>query len=192
MNRSIEPREPAVDLWQLIRLFYPDGSPPPLGDFCQATTLPLPQPFDRLLNHHAHMTVAVESHFDSPVDVKVLRTTKDDKWYAREILLESKLNQQIVQYGIVRIQFSLLASNVWQEIECGQKPLGRVLIEHEVMRQVELVDLWKVTIGERLSSVFSSPTHRIQVGATTYGRTARIFCDSEPAIELLEIVTPAS
>jgi hypothetical protein len=60
-----------------------------------------------------------------------------------------------------------------------------VLIQHNVFRQVELIALWKVTAGAELARLLE-----IAPGTTTYGRTARIFCDGEPAIELLEIVAP--
>lgn len=185
MLQSIETPEPAVDLEQLLNLFYESGQESNLGLFSSVEGEQVPQPYRKLLDHHSHMTVAVESHFGSPVDVRVVRTTKDDTWYAREILLATQSDGTIVQYGIVRLRFALLAEAVWHEIESGAKPLGRVLIEHEVMRQVELVGLWKVQCGALLASHFAVPKSEL-----TYGRTARIFCDSEPAIELLEIVRP--
>jgi hypothetical protein len=54
-----------------------------------------------------------------------------------------------------------------------------------VLSQVHLTRLYKVTPGEDLRSLFN-----LQPGETTYGRTAVIHCDGEPAVELLEIVTP--
>jgi chorismate-pyruvate lyase len=75
---------------------------------------------------------------------------------------------------------------VWQRIESQEVPLGRVLIEHDVLREVQLCELWQIHAGPSLASLL-----RIKTGDTVYGRTALIFCDGEPAIELLEIVTPA-
>jgi chorismate-pyruvate lyase len=185
MRHSIENPEPAVDLDQLLNLFYAPGEETHLGLFSSVEGEQVPPPYRKLLDHHSHMTVAVESHFNSPVDVRVIKTVKDDTWYAREILLATQSDGTVVQYGIVRLRYAFLAQAVWQEIESGAKPLGRVLIEHEVMRQVELVGLWQVQCGPSLANHFSVPKGKI-----TYGRTARIFCDSEPAIELLEIVRP--
>ena len=71
---------------------------------------------------------------------------------------------------------------------CGhyrQIPLGRVLINHGVLRRVELSQLWKVVPGVDLCSLF-----KLDQAVDTYGRTAIIYCDGEPAIELLEIVAP--
>lgn len=105
--------------------------------------------------------------------------------YSREIVLVAQKSRKVVQYGIVRLRCDLLQPAVWQEIRAGQTPLGRVLIHHNVFRQVELIALWKVTAGPALAKQLGMPQ-----GAITYGRTARIFCDGEPAIELLEIVAP--
>lgn len=105
--------------------------------------------------------------------------------YSREIVLVAQKSRKVVQYGIVRLRCDLLQPAVWQEIRAGQTPLGRVLIQHNVFRQVELIALWKVTAGPALAKQLG-----IAPGAITYGRTARIFCDGEPAIELLEIVAP--
>jgi len=41
---------------------------------------------------------------------------------------------------------------------------------------------------KRLLTPFELPQHA--PGQTTYGRTALIYCNGEPAVELLEIVTP--
>lgn len=185
MNRSIDAGEPAVDLSQMLSLFYGDHEVDTVGAFSSVIGDEVPEPHRSLLDHHSHMTVAVESHFGSKVDVKVVRSTKDDTWYAREILLESQRTGEIVQYGIVRLRYGLLSPAVWAEIEGGDKPLGRVLIEHDVLRQVELVGLWRVACGHTLAEYFS-----VAEKTVTYGRTARIFCDEEPAIELLEIVRP--
>lgn len=186
---NIDPDPQAVDLSELVGIFYPDGQP--LADFEPIEdATKIPQPFRGLLDHHAHMTVTVESFHGSSVDVSVLRTKygKDaltgTPWYAREILLKRQSDQAIVQYGIVKLNFELLAPEVWAEIESEEIPLGRVLINHDVLREVELCRLWKVVADEPLAHCMA-----IKVGDLTYGRTARIFCDYLPAIELLEIVT---
>ena len=106
-------------------------------------------------------------------------------WYAREITLHRQSDQAPVQYGIVRLNIPSLASDVWQEIRSRKIPLGRVLISHNVLREVELCGLWEVVAGPELARLLG-----MEVGQVTYGRTARIFCDYLPAIELLEIVSP--
>jgi chorismate-pyruvate lyase len=91
----------------------------------------------------------------------------------------------VVQYGIVRLFPRFLPEQPLQEILARQKPLGRVLIEHDVLRHIELFDLLQIRCGKVLADFFSVPK-----GTKTYGRTAILHCNNEPAIELLEIVRP--
>ena len=75
MNLSLDSPEPAVDLFQLLKLFYDPGTEQELGTFAEADGEQMPEPFRQLLDHHSHMTVAVESHCGSPVDVRVVRSS---------------------------------------------------------------------------------------------------------------------
>ncbi|MEM6779007.1 MAG: hypothetical protein AAF670_15225 [Planctomycetota bacterium] len=173
-----------VQLDSLIDEFY--GTIDELGSF--RTVASCPKPFDQLLDHEAHMTVTVEAfHGDLVnVDVHQTRSIGDELLpasYTREITLATRGNGTLVQYGIVRLDPSALAIDVWKEIHSQAIPLGRVLINHQVLRDVHLCQLWEVVAGPALASRLKIP-----VGETTYGRTARISCDSRPAIELLEIV----
>ena len=85
------------------------------------------------------------------------------------------------------MNLSYLTEEIRREIQKGHTPLGRILIEHDVMREVEVLSLWRVAAGPQLCELF-----RVTAGSVTYGRTAIIHCNGEPAIELLEIVTPVS
>ena len=176
---------PRAFLDGLIGLFYPDAHR--LGEFQYVPANGLPAPYDTLLSHHHHMTVTVEAHHGVPVDLVVLEEFIDRSTYARKILLVRRSDQVVVQYGIVRINIDYLDLAVCQEIHRREAPLGRILIEHNVLRDVECLALWQVKVGDDLASHFCLP-----VGARTYGRTALIHCNQEPAIELLEIVAPST
>ena len=171
------------DLHELVRLFYAHSEE--LGRFQRVQSGQLPAPYGSLLDHEHHMTVTVESHHHSAVDVRVLEYKSDRDTYMRKILLNRQSDGQIVQFGIVRLHMGYLSEPVRVEIESRKTPLGRVLINHDVMRRVELGQLWQVTPGVDLRKHF-----RLEAPTLTYGRTAIIHCDDEPAVELLEIVTP--
>ena len=172
-----------VHLEELLDEFYCDpASHGQLGTFAKASDIP--EPFNRLLNHNKHMTVTVEAFHGESVSVNVHRHHVRENWYSREITLVTDETKRIVQYGIVRLNISALAPPVWHQIESQDMPLGRVLIEHNVLREVQLCQLWCVQAGPCLAEKM----HRV-IGQTFYGRTALIYCDGEPAIELLEIVT---
>ncbi|MGD9645152.1 MAG: hypothetical protein AB7U73_05525 [Pirellulales bacterium] len=173
----------SVDLETLVRLFYPDGDE--LGRFFEKSAEALPEAYQRLLAHSGHMTETVEAHHADRVDVEVLAKRVTPTHYARKILLRRQRDRRVVQFGIMRVAFAYLPDAARAEIEAETTPLGRVLIEHNVLRWVELVALWRVEPGVDLRRLFN-----LSPGVETYGRTALIYCNHEPAVELLEIVTP--
>jgi chorismate-pyruvate lyase len=175
-------RSPVLEA--LVDLFYDDTTP--LGEFEEVAQGALPAPYGDLLDHHAHMTVTVERFHGCPVDVHVLDVHTTKTHYCRRIKLTRQSDGVVVLFGLVRLCLDFLEPPVRAEIESRTTPLGRVLIKHNVLREVQLISLWKVAAGEDLAQLFAC-----EVGAVTYGRTALIYCNGVPAVELLEIVAPA-
>lgn len=174
---------PIPDLDELVRLFY--DAPADLGQFAPVAAEDMPQPYRGLLAHDQHMTVAVERFHDCLVDVQVIEVRSSPPHYARKILLTRQSDAAVVQFGIMRIDLDQVDAATRAEILARRKPLGRILIEHNVLREVELADLWRVAPGPDLRRHFS-----LASPAVTYGRTALIHCNDSPAVELLEIVAP--
>ena len=174
---------PCITASELISIYYQE--PSFLGRFERVESDFVPSVYRKLLEHSNHMTVTVESHHSDSVDVDVLRSDVVDDHYRREILLKTHTLHRVVQYGIVRLFTKYLADKPRQEILSQRKPLGRVLIENNVLREIELFDLLRVQCGPVLAKFFG-----VAAGTVTYGRTALIYCDHEPAIELLEVVRP--
>jgi chorismate-pyruvate lyase len=170
------------DLQSLLSLFpsaaYFQGWKLVLGD-------QVPEPYRHLLVHEHHMTVTVEAHHGSLVDVRILDLKQDETSYARKILLALRSSSKIVQFGIMRIRLEFCSLPVRDAILAGQTPLGRILINHGVLRRIEPTAFLRITPGQDLMTWFglAEPT-------PTYGRLAYIHCDGKPAIELLEIVAP--
>ena len=178
-----QPSRLTPDLAALVDLFY--HAPAALAQFDEVTAEAMSNEHRTLLAHNNHMTVTVEAFHDSLVDVVVCRENISENHYAREILLNRQSDGGVVQYGIMRVDFARLDEPVCEEIRSRHLPLGRILITHNVLRQVQLQSLWKVTPAEPLAQRLG-----MSAPAITYGRTALIYCDGEPTIELLEIVTP--
>lgn len=176
------PRPVVPDLPSLTRLFYP--SIEALGEFTEEAIDDLPLGYRRLLAHNEHMTVTVEQFHGCPVDVRVLDRRTTPTHYARKILLTRRSDGGVVQYGIMRVHFAYLSDAVRSEIESEATPLGRILIEHDIHRRVQLFSLRRVRMGDELRNLFGTELNE------THGRTALIECNSAPAIELLEIVAP--
>ena len=90
----------------------------------------------------------------------------------------------VVLFGIVRITRGLLPAEVRKEIESESMPLGTILINRNIYRNVRLLSFWEVNLGEELRGIFE-----LESPGPLFGRTALIYCDGVPVIELLEIVT---
>ena len=148
------PAERLPELETLVGLFYEE--PARLGRFAEVRAEALPEAPQRLLAHDHHMTVTVESFHDSPVTVEVLDARSTGNSYWRKILLRRADNGQVVQFGIVRLDFQYVSAEVRAEIEQQGTPLGRVLINHNVMRKVELHSLWQIEPGVELRELFSA------------------------------------
>jgi chorismate-pyruvate lyase len=171
------------ELDTLVGLFYP--APDELAQFEEVSRGETPPVYRALLHHEHHMTVTVENFHGCPVDVRVLEVCRTGKHYARKILLTRQRDGGVVQFGIMRLNLHYVSNAIRQDIESEQIPLGRVLIAHNVLRVIHLDQLWQVKPGEDLCRLFNIGSDDI-----TYGRTAVIDCNGEPAVELLEIVTP--
>ncbi len=185
MNAPEDPKGAGVcvNAASMVSLFYSDRSE--LGAFQSVSEEQVPAPYRDLLAHTNHMTVTVEAFHGDKVDVQVLRSRTVGNHYLREILLLTQQARSVVQYGIVRLDTRFLPDAPRDEILEQKKPLGRVLIEHDVLRKIELFDLLKIECGPVLADFFGVP-----MGTEIYGRTAILHCNNEPAIELLEILRP--
>jgi len=190
MTRASESRDPVTRAAALVRLFCG------LGDFGALHSVgaeQVPEPARTLLDHRSHMTVAMERFHGCDVRLRVVAEAVDSQergsnrgWYAREILLE-KPSGDVVQHGIVRIDLTHLDAPTAGAIREGRRPLGRILIEAGMLRDVHAVRLLEVAVGPHLRELLRLPDTVVQL----YGRVADIELDGRPAVELLEIVVPA-
>lgn len=120
-------------------------------------------------------------------------------------MLRTQRTGRVVQFGIVRINRSQLPANVMQLIEDQVAPLGRILIDHQIMRNVKRLSLWQIEAGREMQLAFESSDQETLIRQlaesdqessdsagvsqlTCYGRTAFLYLDSLPVVELLEIV----
>jgi chorismate-pyruvate lyase len=173
---------PTPDLPTLYRLFRADA-PPPDHDLLPPDHVP--EPYHTLLVHPHHMTVTVEEYYGSRVNVRVMQRRRAGNTYARKILLELQSDGRVVQFGVVRIRLDFCSEPVRAAILEEKTPLGRILIEHDVLRRIEPTAYFRVTPGPLLTAWFQLPKPE-----ETYGRLGIIHCDGQPAIEVLEILAP--
>jgi chorismate-pyruvate lyase len=175
---SVVPR-----LETLFALFPPAEDMPP--SYEQVPGSAMPQPYRDLLVHDQHMTVTVEEFHGGPVDVRILDRRHDGATYARKILLVLQSSGRVVQFGIVHMDLNQCSNPVRRAIVAGDTPLGRVLINHNVLRTIEPTSYLKINPGPQQLAWFGMKT-----ATPLFGRLALIHCDGRPAVELLEVVAP--
>lgn len=174
--------KPAPD-FQSLYGELPDKNGSPTAD--ELAPEEIPEPYRTLLVHNHHMTVTVEDFYRDRVDVAILESQLLGHEYRRKILLALTGNSRVVQFGLVCIDLSLLSSVVREQIIAGKTPLGRILIENDVLREVRPISYWKVQPNDALRDWFQM-THDEDL----YGRIGLITTDGQPAIEVLEILAP--
>ena len=140
----------------------------------------------RLLTHHQHMTIVLAEHYGLPMDIRVLKKSRQGDRYTRKILLLPHGSQRVVEAGIVRLNFACTSAAVRNEILAGRRPLGEILTAHNVLRRIEPLWFVRFAPGDALGEFFG-----LEFPRSIYGRLAMIYCNGEPAIELLETLVDA-
>jgi hypothetical protein len=166
-------------------LFAPFPGPDSRLDYEIVPGHDIPEPYRGLLVHEHHMTVTVEAFHGGPVDVRVLAFRQEGSIYTRKILLVHRDSGRVVQFGIPRIDLDQTSPEVRAAIVARQAPLGRILIEHDVLRRIEPTAFLRIRPSAAQRAWFG-----MEQAEALYGRLAIIWCDGQPAVELLEIVAP--
>jgi hypothetical protein len=169
---------------ELLGLFPGNGLP--AGDFQPVDAADVPEPYRRLLVHREHMTVTLEERYGTKVHLVVLERRHDRSTYARKLILRAGVGGPVILAGIMRIRLDVCGPEARDRIISESTPLGRVLIEQGFLRSIENLAFFRVRMGEALRGLFEA-TGR---ATFTYCRTAGISLGGEPAVELLEIVSP--
>ncbi len=78
-----------------------------------------------------------------------------------------------------------MTQEVREEIIAEKTPLGQVLINHNVLRHIDLGAILRIRLGQELAEIFGC-----ERGTETFGRLATIFCNRRPAVDLLEVSAP--
>lgn len=177
-------RQPHAALADLCDGFFDDLSF--LADCQLREADELPGAARRLLAHRDHMTTVLEREFGEPVALRVVRDQIDAEHYARKIILTRGALGPPLEFGIVRLEFRYVAPAVRAEILQKSAPLGEILIRHNVLRRISPRWYFSFPPDSPIAHALGPSSEPV------YGRVGVIYCDEEPAIELLEVVTSAS
>ena len=157
----------------------------------------LPEPQRGLLAHESHMTVTLEAHHGGPVDVEVLERVAHGRHYARKILLRRNVAGSggtagaapvVVQFGIMLFDLGFASEEAKLEILGEETPLGHILIRQRRLRRISTHSLLEIEPNAEIRRHFGLQTSGDEERNRVYGRLATIFCDEQPAVELLEVL----
>ncbi len=144
----------------------------------------MPAPYRQMLVHEEHMTHALRRFHHKPVDLYVMEAHHENDLYSRKIFLTKANTAYTVEYGLVRLDLRYVEEEVRKEILKQKTPLGAVLTNFNVLRRIE--PKWFLRFPQN-STVLNWMGDRDR--KATYGRLGTIYCNHEPAVEVLEIVT---
>ena len=160
------------------------------GDYEVVHADTIPSPYRRILDHEHHMTVTLEEHCGCLVHLKVVDVHRKADDYARQLTLTAGPDGPNVLAGIMRFNLSQVSDEIREEIVAAKTPLGRLLIEHGVLRRLQPSVFLKIKTTSPFGELLGLDDNETERWPETYGRLALIFCNDQPAVELLEVVTP--
>jgi len=146
----------------------------------------VPEPYHRLLVHEKHMTLTLTAHYNAFVEVQVKEMHYEGTLYSRKITLTAPRPAEapVVEFGLIRLDLQFVPQPVWQEIFQQRTPMGELLLRHNILQRVQ--PKWFLKF-EPESSVLNWMGAKYD--KTLYGRLGTIYCNGEPAVEVLEVVT---
>ena len=174
----------SLQLLDFVSAFSQDGLFE-LPEYQEVGAREVPEPYGTLLVHQQHMTVALERYHGGRIDLRVLASRHLGNLYSRLILLGLEQTDQIVQFGIMRIDLDCCDEAVRSEILEAKTPLGRILIEHNVLREIKPYRYLRIVPNDQMCGWFG-----LRSAEPTYGRLGNILYNAVPAVEVLEVVRP--
>jgi hypothetical protein len=164
--------------------------PPP----CRAVSpAEMPRRFHGLLVNRRHMTATLAHHYAAPMRLAVLASRQRDNTYTRLIQLVPQGFSTPVEHALISVELNLLPAPTAREILQGERPVGDVLVRHAI--HTRIAPRWFFEVNPRLPRLRLSTAAPaaawtgIGDGHPCFGRVAHLFCDSEPAIRVLEIIS---
>jgi len=174
-------RQPHAALADLCDGFFDDLAFIDTSACIDATELP--PAAARLLVHREHMTSVLRDHCGAPLELSVLQHRTDADEYARKILLTVAGSKRVAELGIVRLSMGYLPAAVRSEVLAGATPLGDILTRHNILRRISPRWYFRFAADSPIGVLFGKSEN------PAYGRVGTIFCDEEPAIDVLEVVS---
>lgn len=143
----------------------------------------IPAPYRSLLDHERAMTMTLEAHHDSRVQLRTLACLREGHWYFRKVLLSEEVSGRPAEMGIVPVDLDAFGPGVRKRILRGRVPLGRLLRESGVDYVSRPTAFLAITPNPELLGVFWMAKSR-----TLYGRQTELTLEGRKVGRIVEIL----
>lgn len=144
----------------------------------------IPEPYHTLLVHEKHMTLTLTAHYRAFLELHVKEMHYEGSLYSRKITLTVPQVKSVIEYGLIRLDLRYVPEPVKQEIFQQRTPMGELLLRHNILQHVQ--PKWFLKLPPDCSILRWMGA---KVDHPLFGRLGTIYCNGEPAVEVMEIVT---
>ena len=171
-------------LYPLTLFCQNDGHPLPPFDVIDGEEMP--EPYRTLLVHNGDMTSRLESHFGSPLRLRVLHRETTPGAYRREVLLCTRDGGLPVEYGAIEINLAAFAPALRALILEAREPLGGLLNRHGIVYRSEPRAFIRLAPDAEMNALFSTdPANEL------YGRSNVLLGErGETLARIVEVLRP--
>ena len=148
----------------------------------------LPQPYRSLLVHERDMTSTLESHHQARLHLRVLRSSRDQDSYTREVVLLLDGTDAPVEFGAIHIRLAAFDPPTQALILQERRPLGAILEQRGLPYSSRPTAFFRVLSDAVINEALGLVSQR-----ELYGR-CNALNDSHGRVlaEIVEILPPAT
>ena len=146
----------------------------------------MPEPYRGLLVHASDMTHKLQAFAGQRIHVRVLHMREEGARLERRVLLICDDDDQIVEFGAIRIHLDRFPEAAREEIRGAHIPLGAILKRHAIAHRCEPRFYFRLKGSDFLKEAF-----QLEVNTALYGRLNHILgAKGEKLADVVEVLPP--
>jgi len=146
----------------------------------------VPPPYGKLLVHSSDMTPTIETFYQQPIHLRVVKRWLEQQVYFREVTLNLDADNRPVEYGVIRIYLDLFTEAARRLIVQGERPLGAILRSEAIAHMGWPNAFFRIHSESRLESLLC-----LKGAAELYGRHNLLLNATRQVLaEVIEVLAP--
>ncbi|MDB6065456.1 MAG: hypothetical protein JWR26_1664 [Pedosphaera sp.] len=147
----------------------------------------VPEPYKTLLVHQNDMTPTLESFHQRSIHLQVLGRRRKGDEYFREVILRLDGSNRPVEFGAIKINLALFATEAREQILNECLPLGHILEEYKIPHSSRPKAFIRLASDKLINEVLE-----LSGAQVLYGRRNTLFDPQQrPLAEIVEILPTA-